>query len=84
MTPSLSEFKQGLERTLKIVSWSPTEHDLITIAREVARARVNAPDDLSNIVSRVCPETLRIFTEGLDNSDLRTLLILATAAVAQG
>ena len=83
MTSSLSEFKLGLERTLKIVSWSPTEHDLITIAQEVARGRVAGSDDLSNIVSRVCPGTLRMVTEGLDNSDLRTLLVLAAAAAIQ-
>lgn len=83
MMCSLSEFKLELERKLKIIKWSPTEPDLIAIAQEVARSQTLEPADLSVIVSRVCP-TLRIATEGLDNSDLRTLLALAAAAATQG
>jgi hypothetical protein len=81
---SLSEFKLELERRLKIVKWSPTEQDIKVIAQKVSRSQATDHGDLCKIVSGVCPGTLQIVTEGIDNSDLRTLLVLATAVANQG
>lgn len=84
MMPSLTDFKAELARTLCIVKWDPSERDLMTIARRAAGIESNSPADLTIIVAEVCPGALFVMMEGLDNSDLRTLLALATAAATQG
>jgi hypothetical protein len=84
MTPSLTNFKAELERTLRIVKWDPSERDLMTIAQRAASTRWSSPADLRRIVVEVYPKALFLNLEGLDNSDLRTLLALATAAASKG
>jgi hypothetical protein len=84
MMSSLSEFRLELERQLNIIEWFPKEHDLIAIANEIARSQVIRLSDLRKIVSRICPISRQMITDGLDNSDLRTLLALAAAAATQG
>lgn len=81
---SLSAFKQYLEESCGIVRWSPSERDLKDIAQRVVRAHPRSADELATIVIDVCPGLTRLATEGVDNSDLRTLLALAAAAAAKG
>ena len=83
MMSSLTDFKAELERTLRIVKWDPSERDLMTIARRAASTRSNSPADLTSIVVEVYPNARFLNLEGLDNSDLRTLLALATAAATK-
>lgn len=81
---SLSEFKKYLEEHCGIVRWSPSERDLKEIAQRVTRAQPRSADELAIVVLEVCPDLIRLSMEGLDNSDLRALLALATAAAAKG
>lgn len=84
MMRTLTDFKAELERTLRIVAWNPSQQDLRTIASQVACLRTNSRHEIARIVVEVYPNARFLSLEGLDNSDLRTLLALATAAATQG
>lgn len=81
---SLAQFQKSLEISCRIARWSPSDSDLKEIARRISIFRPDSPSDAASIVNKVCPNTLFSVMEGLDNSDLRTLLALATAAATQG
>lgn len=76
-------FKGALEGSCGIVKWTPTDQQLKKIARRFVAERPTTPAAATGIVADVVPGTLFIATEGLDNSDLRTLLALAGAAATQ-
>lgn len=84
MTQQLIQLRDEVSRALRIIEWSPSEFVLKTIAREISKTQPQTIGQLSAIVSGVCPGLLTIATEGVDNSDLRTVLMLAIAAAAKG
>jgi len=76
--------KKELEKLLGIVKWAPTEQQLVELARRIRLAkRPLAIDDVSEIVLSVVQKYEAMFLEGLDNSDLKMLLMLATKIPAQ-
>lgn len=72
---NLSEFKSHLEKLFKIAYWNPTTSQLKQIANVCTKN--TSVDDLHAIVTTVCPDTIFVSQEGIDNSDIRTLLALA-------
>ena len=74
-------FKEELQRKCDILSWCPTISRLIKIASEIKRRANNVEDltksDIQGIVSEYVEDVNFDLLEGVDNSDLNTLLILA-------
>ena len=84
MNGDLIGMKKELEKLLGIVKWAPTEQQLVELARRIRLAkRPLAIDDVSEIVLSVVQKYEAMFLEGLDNSDLKMLLMLATKIPAQ-
>lgn len=76
---SIENLKKELEATLLITNWSPTEVDLNEIARRINALGGSASKaDIERIVYDVVGPYERMIMEGIDNTDLTTLLILAT------
>ena len=76
----VSKFKQAIEHNLKIAKWEPTNNQILSIANDIYE-RSSEPDSrelLDIIKSHYSKEILYFANEGLDNSDLITLLTLAT------
>lgn len=76
---SIHEFKTKLESALMIIKWSPTDAQLYEIAKKLKEFKGSPTKaNISKIVlSVVNTYEARVF-EGVDNSDLTTILILAT------
>ncbi|HDZ9500522.1 TPA: hypothetical protein RUZ94_003442 [Vibrio cholerae] len=76
---SLQILKKELESALLITSWSPSDADLKEIAKKL-REFEGQPNkgNISSIVLSVVGSYESISLEGVDNSDLTTLLLLAT------
>ncbi len=76
---SLQILKKELESALLITSWSPSDADLKEIARKL-REFEGKPNkgNISRIVLSVVGSYESILLGGVDNSDLTTLLLLAT------
>lgn len=76
---SIENLKKELEATLLITEWSPTEVDLNEIARRIKALGGSASKaDIERIVYDVVGSYECMMMEGIDNTDLTTLLILAT------
>lgn len=73
----LSTLKGALEHACSIIAWNPTSSQLQQIAKQLANSSAIKEGDVAGIVSNVCPNTKFLATEGIDNSDLRTLIALA-------
>jgi hypothetical protein len=72
--------KLELERAYGILEWSPTNEQLLKIAKFIQEN----PDDLvlvSSYICEICTVGDLYVTEGIDNSDLNYLIALATKAV---
>ena len=72
--------KQELERVYGILEWSPTNVQLLRIAKFIQEN----PDNLqlvSGYICEICTVGDLYVTEGVDNSDLNYLIALATKAV---
>lgn len=80
----LTDFKRKLEQDLKIARWSPTDSELREIARRISSAKPQTADTPHTAVVEVCPGTLFRVEEGIDNSDIRALLALATNVAKKG
>ena len=70
-----------LKKICRIYEWNPSPQQLISIRDEVKK-RIQKGErlDLSScqqIISKHCPSARLVVTEGVDNSDLNTLLMLA-------
>jgi hypothetical protein len=74
---SYSVFKKEVEKLCGIVSWTPSQKQIENIAIEICRAKPKSKSEVERIVASVCPGTTFICLEGVDNSDIRTLLALA-------
>jgi hypothetical protein len=76
---SIENLKKELEATLLITDWSPTEVDLNEIARRIKVLGGSASKaDIEKVVYDVVGSYECMMMEGIDNTDLTTLLILAT------
>ncbi|MAZ86101.1 MAG: hypothetical protein CL693_00445 [Cellvibrionaceae bacterium] len=76
---SVENLKKELEATLLITNWSPTEDDLNEIARRIKALGGSASKaDIERIVYDAVGSYECMMMEGIDNTDLTTLLILAT------
>lgn len=84
MSEQLASFRRQLERDCKIVRWAPTSDDLREIARRIASAGHQTEDIAHQAVISVCPRTIFSVMEGIDNSDIRVLLALATSVASEG
>ncbi|MEL0638223.1 hypothetical protein V6259_15840 [Marinomonas sp. TI.3.20] len=75
-------FKSELERAYDIVQWTPTEEQLLKIAKFIKEH----PEQLrlvSGYISEVCTDVLFYAAEGYDNSDLNYLIAVAIKAVEE-
>lgn len=73
----LFSFKKSLEQTCSIIEWNPSSPQLLKIAGLLATRRPARKSDADTVISQVCPGTRFLLTEGVDNSDLNTLLAMA-------
>ncbi|MDD2468330.1 MAG: hypothetical protein PHI97_30490 [Desulfobulbus sp.] len=80
----LNQLKKELERTCKIYKWNPSTEQIANILREINELHsldksISLPE-ITGIVSSNCPDALFLVQEGVDNSDLNTLLAMAISA----
>ncbi|EOB4124485.1 hypothetical protein ACGLQO_002133 [Vibrio vulnificus] len=76
---SYSNLKKELESALLITKWSPTDQQLELIAEGLKQLKPGAKRiDVERVVLDVVGSYEGIALEGADNSDLTTLLLLAT------
>ena len=76
------EFKKELETALRISAWNPTKDDLLKIAMALYQQHGKVTKvDVENIIREVCGPFRQMLIEGSDNSDLTTLLVMATKVV---
>lgn len=75
----LNNVKRALEEVLSIVKWEPTDEQLIEIAARLKSILPNLTKEVvSNVVTSVIGNNCLVYCcEGLDNSDIITLLKLA-------
>lgn len=76
---STENLKKELEAALLITDWYPTKSDLREIAIRINGLRGTASKtDIEKIVHDVFGSYESISVEGVDNTDLTTLLLMAT------
>lgn len=76
---NLSTFKKELEKSLSIIEWSPTNDQLLEIAKRLSNFRgTPSKPNIEEIVLQVVGSYKALLLKGVDSSDLTTLLILAT------
>jgi hypothetical protein len=75
----MKDLKKELEAALLITDWSPTESDLREIALQIKGLKGKASKlDIEKIVYAVVGPYEYMILGGVDNTDLTTLLLLAT------
>lgn len=76
---TILNFKAKIEAALRIGKWSPTDTELREISRKIrSHGQKLTSDELERIVSSVVGPFLHSTMEGVDNSDLKTILVMAT------
>lgn len=76
---NISTLKAELESALMISKWSPTDRQLLEIAKKLKDFKGEpTKSNIEKIVLDVVGSYEAITLEGIDNSDLTTLLMLAT------
>jgi hypothetical protein len=79
---SLKNLKNEIESALMITEWSPTESELKEILKQLKEFRGKpTKSNIASIVLNVVGSYEALSLEGEDNSDLTTLLLLATKTV---
>lgn len=79
---SIENLKKELEAVLLITKWEPTEKDLILISHKINSLQGKvSKSDIEKIVLEVVGSYKCISLEGVDNTDLTTLLLMATKTV---
>jgi len=80
---SMNTLKKELESALLITEWSPTDNELKEIAKRLKEFRGEpTKSNIGKIVLEIVGSYQAICMEGVDNSDLTTLLLLATKLVS--
>lgn len=82
----LQDLKTQLERICHISKWSPSTNQLLSIREDLrktisSRGRLTA-GDVEGIVARRVPDAIYAMLDGVDNSDLKALLLIALQATA--
>lgn len=82
----LQSLKNQLERICHIAKWNPSTNQLLSIREDLrktsnSRGRLTAGDVESIVVRRV-PDAIFAILDGVDNSDLKSLLLIALQATA--
>ena len=78
MNKDLILLKAEIQRKLNIFTWNPSENIISRIATRIAQlGKEPSKQELSRIVQSEYGEYKTIICEGVDNSDLITLLKLA-------
>jgi hypothetical protein len=72
--------KMEIEKACMIASWQPSQQQIEKIANEISRTKPTSESEVEGIVASICPDTIFTCLEGVDNSDVRTLLALAIQA----
>ncbi|CAM4418620.1 hypothetical protein F901_01614 [Acinetobacter dispersus] len=76
---STENLKKELEAALLITNWSPSESELHEIARRIKNLNSTASKtEIEKIVLEVVGSYECMAMEGVDNTDLTTLLLMAT------
>ena len=79
---SLDNLKKELEAALMITKWSPTESELKEIAKRLKEfGGEPTRSNIGRLVLDVVGVYEAISLDGVDNSDLTTLLMLATKTI---
>jgi hypothetical protein len=73
----LQEFRAALTKAARVSKWDPSNVQLASLAKAVKQGTIRNTSDLQQVVSVTVPGTRFHLDEGLDMSDLRTLLQLA-------
>ena len=74
---TIKNFKISIEQTLFIIKWDPTDSDLYEIAEKICNLPHPDKRDILRIITDVVGPVKTAFIEGIDNSDIITLLSLA-------
>jgi len=81
MGHTMNEKKEQLERLCKIRKWAPTEFQIEQIVNhiesEIKNGIIHTVSDCQGIISNYCKGATFYLTDGIDNSDLNALLLLA-------
>ncbi|GGF76544.1 hypothetical protein GCM10011332_33180 [Terasakiella brassicae] len=79
---NLKDIKKEIERCAQIVEWSPTDTEIQRISEVLAKkhslGHELSKNDLLDIVQEIIGPVLVMLNEGIDNTDLKTLLKLCT------
>lgn len=76
---SAENLKKELEAALLITDWSPAESEIREIARRIENLKgIASKADIEKIVHDVVGSYECMIMEGVDNTDLTTLLLMAT------
>ncbi|MFM8443328.1 MAG: hypothetical protein ACKN9W_08305 [Methylococcus sp.] len=76
---NIRTLKAELESALMITKWSPTDNQLFEIAKKLKDFKGKpTKSNIEKIVLDVVGTYQGVMLEGVDNSDLTTLLMLAT------
>jgi hypothetical protein len=77
-TDALADFAAALKALAKVATWNATPRSLAQVALAVRGSRPEDVSDLQSIIRKFVPDAKFRLDEGLDMSDLRTLLMLAS------
>lgn len=76
---SIANLKSEIESILLITKWSPSESDLYEISKKIkVSSGTLTKRKLEEIVYSVVGSFEQMMLEGADNSDLTTILMMAT------
>ncbi|TPG84747.1 hypothetical protein [Pseudomonas mandelii] len=82
----LRDFKALLERVAHISKWCPSTDQLRSIREDIKRTISSrgklTVGDVEGIIARRVPDAIYAMLEGVDNSDLKALLLIAQQATA--
>jgi hypothetical protein len=76
----LQALKSYIEKAFNFVGWHPTDKQLQEIARRIRTTQPLTQQALAQIIEDVSPHHTVWALEGIDNTDLDTLLLMATKA----
>lgn len=75
---NFEKLKQYIREELGIPEWQPSEHE-ITLVDQLIRAKApKTKEDLAEIVKEACTWQQCWGMEGIDNSDLNAILLMAS------
>ncbi len=70
--------KKLLIEFVDLSGWEPTESQVSEVRRLIIETRPSSPDELKAIIYKACDITEGVSLEGIDNSDLNSVLAMAS------